>query len=97
MKPYEHLTYAILEGACKDYLWLAKTIKNNEGKEKVRKYWREHALGVSGMESAKKKKKETIEFFYSDFYKLLSDIDPDWLIENLEEKAQKMYEKGARR
>lgn len=32
-------------------------------------------------------KRELIEFFYSDWFALLTKIDPEWLIERLEKEA----------
>ena len=94
---YIALTSAIIERACGDYVLAVKHIK-----EMVRDDWfetiKKHNRGIKTKKMAMEKRKEIIDeaeseirrirkFFRSDWFTVISNLDPDFLITELDKKS----------
>lgn len=69
--PYENLANAIILQAVKDFRRCAKKIKR----------------GGVGLDTAMKEAKEIMAFFKSNWFKTLTNLDPDILIKKLREEV----------
>ena len=76
---YENLANAIIKSACDDYISLRMT-RLEQGS-----YSQKDDGYIKGLK----------KFFYGQFFEVLTKIDPDWLISNMDElAAKKLREKN---
>ena len=76
-RPYKALACAIVKQAVLDYREACHDLKHSKQKGKI--------------EAAKKMKEECMEFFKSDWFQILVDIDPKDVIEQLESEEKYDY------
>lgn len=76
IRPYKELACAIVERAILDYREAAKDLK--------------YAKQAPKRALAMKTKIECMNFFKSDWFKILVDIDPNYIIEKLKEEERNL-------